>query len=97
MKQGDEVAMNHIMVERFSITSQKPFADVIRAIDSRVGHPNITYFYSSVQTAKDDEELQRLGTERLAQKAGCELTFVMKKIPGLLKPEIPSLLAMVRS
>lgn len=52
--------MNHITVERFSITSQKPFADVISAIDSRVGHPNITHFYSSVQTAKDDEELQRL-------------------------------------
>jgi uncharacterized protein (DUF302 family) len=60
MKEDDEVATNHITVERFSIASKKPFADVISAIDSQVGHPNIMQFYSSVQTAKDDDELQRL-------------------------------------
>ena len=54
------MATNQITVERFSITSRKRFADVIAAIDSKVGHPNIAQFYSSVQTAKDDEELQRV-------------------------------------
>lgn len=51
---------NQITVERFSITSPKPFADVISAIDLQVGHPNIAQFSSSVQTATDDGELQRL-------------------------------------
>ena len=54
------MATKQITIERFTITSEKAFADVISAIDSQVGHPNIAQFYLSVQTAKDDEELQRL-------------------------------------
>jgi hypothetical protein len=60
VKQEDEVTTKQITVERFSITSAKPFANVINAIDSQVGHPNIAEFYSAIQTAEDDEELQRL-------------------------------------
>ena len=47
-------------MERFSITSTKPFADVISAIDSQVGHPDIMQFYAKAQSAEDDAELQRL-------------------------------------
>jgi hypothetical protein len=36
-----------------------------------------------------------LGTAWLAQEAGCEPTFIMKKIPSLLKPESLSPVTMV--
>jgi uncharacterized protein (DUF302 family) len=57
---GGKVASKKITVERFNITSAKPFAEVVSAISAQVGHPDITQFYSAVQNAEDDEELQRL-------------------------------------
>ena len=54
------MATKKITIERFSITSTKPFAEVVSAIAAQVGHPDITQFYSSVHTAADDEEIQRL-------------------------------------
>ena len=54
------MAMTKITIERFSITSTKQFAEVVSAIAAQVGHPDITRFYSSVHTAADDVEIQRL-------------------------------------
>lgn len=54
------MASKKITVERFNITSAKPFAEVVSAISARVGHPDIRQFYLAGQNAKDDEELQRL-------------------------------------
>ena len=33
-----------ITVERFSVVSAKPFAEVVRAIEAQVGHPDIHQF-----------------------------------------------------
>jgi len=52
-----------ISVERFSVTSAKPFADVVSAIRALVGHPDITKFLSDVSAAKDDQEIQRIVTD----------------------------------
>jgi hypothetical protein len=60
VKQEDKVASKKITIERFSVTSAKPFAEVISAITAQIGHPDMTQFYSEVQKAEDDEELQRL-------------------------------------
>ena len=60
MKKEGDVATKKITIERFSITSPKPFAEVVSAIAAQVGHPDITQFYSAIQTAEDDVELQRL-------------------------------------
>jgi uncharacterized protein (DUF302 family) len=51
---------NQVVVERFSVTSSKSFADVMSAIDAQVGHPDIRKFLSSIHTAKDDREVQRI-------------------------------------
>jgi len=59
-KKEDDVATKDITIERFSITSTKPFAEVVSAIAAQVGHPDITQFYSAIQTAEDDVEVQRL-------------------------------------
>ena len=54
------MATKNITIERFSITSTKPFAEVVSAIAAQVGHPDIMQFYSAIQTAENDVELQRL-------------------------------------
>ena len=54
------MAIKKITIERFSITSTKPFAEVASAIAAQVGHPNIAQFYSAIQKAEDDVEVQRL-------------------------------------
>ena len=56
----DDVATKKITIERFSVTSTKQFAEVVSAIAARVGHPDITQFYSAIQTAEDDVKVQRL-------------------------------------
>ena len=38
MKKEDDVATKKITIERFSITSTKPFAEVVSAIAAQVGH-----------------------------------------------------------
>jgi len=60
VKKEDDVATKKITIERFSITSPKPFGEVVSAITAQVGHPDITQFYSAIQTAENDVELQRL-------------------------------------
>ena len=59
-EEEEDVATKKITIERFSITSTKPFAEVVSAIAAQVGRPDITQFYSAIQTAEDDVEVQRL-------------------------------------
>jgi len=57
------MSTNQVVVERFSLTSSKSFADVVRAIDAQVGHPDIRKFLSEIRAAKDDREVQRIVKE----------------------------------
>ncbi len=60
LKKENEVATKQITVERFSVVSAKPFAEVVRAIEAQVGHPEIKQFYEAIHEAEDDHELQRV-------------------------------------
>src|ERR1700739_3182163 len=60
LKKENEVATKQITVERFSVVSAKPFAEVVRAIEAQVGHPDIQQFYEAIQAAEDDQELERV-------------------------------------
>jgi len=55
-----DVVTKLISVERFSVTSTKPFAEVVSAIRAQVGHPNIAKFLSDISTAKGNHELQEI-------------------------------------
>jgi hypothetical protein len=54
------MGIRQVVIERFSVTSAKPFADVLRAIEAQVGHPDTGRFLSAIRTAVDDRELQRI-------------------------------------
>jgi hypothetical protein len=52
------MATKQINVERFSVISSKSFPDVLAAIDSQIGHPDIRKFVGEMAVSKTDDELQ---------------------------------------
>jgi uncharacterized protein (DUF302 family) len=47
-----------IEVERFTLSSSKPFDHVVAALNSAVGHPDMAEFWKSTHQAQSDAELQ---------------------------------------
>ena len=47
-----------IEVERFTLRSSKPFDEVVAALNSAVGHPDMAEFWKSTHRAQSDAELQ---------------------------------------
>ena len=47
-----------IEVERFTLSSSKPFDQVVAALNSAVGHPDMAEFWKSTHQAQSDAELQ---------------------------------------
>ena len=47
-----------IEVERFTLTSSKSFDEVVAALNSAVGHPDMAEFWKSTHRAQSDAELQ---------------------------------------
>ena len=47
-----------IEMERFSLSSSKPFDQVVAALNSAVGHPDMAEFWKSTHQAQSDAELQ---------------------------------------
>jgi uncharacterized protein (DUF302 family) len=48
-----------IEVERFTLNSSKPFDQVVAALNSAVGHPDMAEFWKSTHRAQSDAELQK--------------------------------------
>ena len=47
-----------IEVERFTLSSSKPFDQVVATLNSAVGHPDMAEFWKSTHQAQSDAELQ---------------------------------------
>ena len=81
------MATKQIVVERFSVTSARSFADVMSALDAQVGHPDIRKFLSGLRGAKDDGEVQRIVKEAVGPTGLMEfIRFdqgdVLRRAPG---------------
>jgi uncharacterized protein (DUF302 family) len=50
--------ISKIEVERFTLSSSKPFDQVVAALNSAVGHPDMAEFWKSTHQAQSDAELQ---------------------------------------
>ena len=61
-----------IEIERFSITSSKPFDQVVAALDATIGHPDMGEFGRSTQEARSFAELKS-AVEKGLSKAGLML------------------------
>ncbi|WP_222439771.1 DUF302 domain-containing protein [Alloacidobacterium dinghuense] len=47
-----------IEIERFSVISLKPFAEILAAINAGIAHPNMADLFSSIQRAKSSAEME---------------------------------------
>ena len=54
------MATKEINVERFSITSSKPFGEVVKALEASVGHPNMSTFMNDISSAKSFTDLEKI-------------------------------------
>jgi hypothetical protein len=59
--------ISKIEVERFTLSSSKPFDQVVAALNSAVGHPDMAEFWKSTHQAQSDAELQRQSKKALGQ------------------------------
>ncbi len=50
--------ISKIEIERFSLISRKPFAEILAAIEGAVAHPNMADLYPSIQRAKSVAEME---------------------------------------
>jgi uncharacterized protein (DUF302 family) len=86
-----------IEIERFSLTSSKPFDQVVAAVNAAVGHPDMAEFSRSTHEARSFAELKS-AVEKGLSKAGLmlfmqlDLGAVVQRETGQDKPRINRLL-----
>ena len=78
-----------IEVQRWSVTSSKPFARVVAAVDAAVGHPDMREFSAEIAAARTAGDLQAvvqksLGKSGFMEFARFDLGVVLKKELGEL-------------
>jgi len=64
--------IRNIEIERFSLTSSKPFDEVVAAIDATIGHPDMAEFGKSTHEARSFAELKS-AVEKGLSEAGLVL------------------------
>jgi uncharacterized protein (DUF302 family) len=85
--------INKIEIERFSVTSSKPFDQVVAALDAAIGHPDMAEFARSIREARSFAELKS-AVEKGLSKAGLMLFMqldhgaVVRKETGCDTPRI---------
>jgi uncharacterized protein (DUF302 family) len=85
--------IRRIEVERFALSSSKPFDQVVAALDSAVGHPDMAEFWKSTHQAQSDAELQKtiekaLGRTGLMLFAEFDHGAVVRKGTGRATPRM---------
>ncbi len=81
------MATRQISVERFSITSAKPFGEVVKALEASVGHPNMNTFMSDIISVNSFTDLEKMiqaatGPSGLMQFMRFDLGEIVRKERG---------------
>jgi uncharacterized protein (DUF302 family) len=81
------VAIKLVGVERFSVTSSKPFAAVVAGIEAAIGHPDMQVFRRDVTAARTYTELENavqkvIGPSGLMEFTRFDLGEVLRKQHG---------------
>src|SRR4029077_12515526 len=96
-QEGTFEMIKKIEIERFSLTSSKPFDQVVAALNAAIGHPDMAEFGRSTREARSFAELKR-AVEKGLSKAGLMLFMqldqgaVVQKETGQGTPRIIRLL-----
>ena len=90
--EGGEMTSRQSSMRRLTVTSSKPFQDVVTAFEAAVGHPNLTEFMTQLNGAKTYAEMESIVQPALS-KAGFmqftrfDLGAVIRKESGKDKPK----------
>jgi uncharacterized protein (DUF302 family) len=83
----EQMTTRHIDVQRVSVTSSKPFDDVVAALEARIGHPDMRVFGQKIAAAQTEAELEKfvqsaVGPSGLMEFARYDLGEVLRKESG---------------
>ncbi len=90
--------ISEIPVQRFSLTTRKSVAQVLAAVEERVGRPDMAIFLRQIAAAATHAELEQVvsaavGDSGLMEFARYDLGQVLRKESGLASPQIVRLVA----
>jgi uncharacterized protein (DUF302 family) len=66
--------INQVAVERVSLVSSKPFAQVVAAIEAAIGHPDMREFWKTIGAAPTWQEVERAIQAALGPSGFMEFT-----------------------
>ena len=89
----DKMTIQKVEVERFSLTSSKPFDAVVAALKSAVGQPDIVEFFRATRAAKSFPDLECIvqsgvGRTDLMLFAEFDLGDILRRETGSKTPKI---------
>lgn len=89
----EKMTIRKVEVERFSVTSSKPFEAVVAALEAAVGHPDMVEFAKATKAARTLAELESavqkgLGTTGLMMFMVLDHGAILRKETGLKTPKI---------
>jgi uncharacterized protein (DUF302 family) len=89
----DKMTIENVEVERFSLTSSKPFDAVVAALKSAIGQPDIVEFFKATSAAKSFPDLKRIvesgvGRTDLMLFAEFDLGDILRRETGSKTPKI---------
>lgn len=87
------MTIKKVEIERFSVTSVKPFEEVVAVLKAAVGHPEMAEFGKATRSARTFAELERavqsgLGRTGLMLFMELDLGAILRKEAGLDTPKI---------
>ncbi len=87
------MTIRKVEIERFSVTSSKPFEAVVAALEADVGHPDMVEFMKATQGARTFAELESavhrgLGKTGLMMFTKLDHGAILRKETGLDTPKI---------
>jgi uncharacterized protein (DUF302 family) len=74
-----------VEIQRFSVTSSKPFEEVLAAIDAAVGHPDLAEFHRKLASTKTYTAIEKIVHEVIGASGLME--FIRFDLGGILRKE----------
>ena len=92
------MATKQITVQRFSVTSSKSFQDVVAAIETKIGRPDMNKFKRDVGKSRTEDELKEVvneavGTSDLMEMARFDQGEVLRRELGDKAPRVLRIVA----
>src|SRR5579862_8407680 len=79
------MSTHEISVQRFSLTTSKPFREVVALIDAQIGHPDMKAFQQAINAAKNTADLEKVVQGAIGPTGFME--FARFDLGGILRKE----------